>query len=81
MEAFALAATKGILTEKDVSPEILKGFLGLHGRRFYEEPLSNERIVLTQGTAKVSTSLKHPSGNPEVVPFRRNEHVLNLAWL
>lgn len=80
LEAFATAMSKGILTAQNVSVETLEGFLGLHGRKFYGEPLSKERIVFAQRKETIASSLKHHSGDPEIVPFRRGETVLSMDW-
>lgn len=80
LEAFAGAVSKGILTEQNVAIEILEGFLGLHGRKFYGEPLAKERIFVAQRKETIASSLKHHSGDLEIVPFRRGEPVLSLDW-
>lgn len=72
------AISKGIVKEKEVTVELLKGFLGEFGRRFYGIEESKERITLRKGEEVVMESLK--GDGVEVVPFRRGKNTWSVEW-
>ena len=78
MGALEEAIERGILTSEQISKEILEGFLGGHGRKFYGIEGSRERIVLRKGEEIVKESVR--GDGVEVVPFRRGEKVWSVEW-
>ena len=80
LEAFDLAINKGILSEQEVTLDVLQGFLGVHGRQFYGETQSKERIIVEKGSEVIMDSLKHGKQGSTIVPFRSNAEVLSVKW-
>ena len=78
MGAFEEAIERGVLKESQVTKEILEGFLGGHGRKFYGIAESKERIVLRKGKEVVIESVK--GVGVEVVPFRRAMGCWSVEW-
>ena len=62
-----------------MTQEILKNFLGGHGRKFYGiNDGSNEKIVLRKGSEVVQESFK--GDGVEVIPFRRGQSTWSIEW-
>lgn len=79
MGAFELALQRKVITEEDVTEDILKGFLGGYGRAFYGvEGGSPEKIVLRKDGAVIAESVK--GNGVEVVPFRRGTSTWSAEW-
>ena len=78
MGAFEEAIERGMLKTEQVTKEILEGFLGGHGRRFYGIEGSSERIVMRKDKEVVIESVK--GEGVEVVPFRRGLGVWSVTW-
>lgn len=77
--AFEQAVERGVITEDVVTKEMLEGFLGGHGRRFYGiTDSSNERIVLRKRSEVVEESLK--GDGVEVVNFRGGQSTWSVEW-
>lgn len=72
---------------KDVSREVIEGFLSHSGRAFYkiarpeQEATSKHGIRLERKGERIPESIKSEDGAIEVVPFRRGEEVMTLTWL
>ena len=79
LEAFESATEKGVLREHAVTEDILRGFLGEHGRRFYRVPESKERIRIRKGEEKITESLR-VGQNDMLVPFRRGQPTYSIEW-
>ncbi|CZT41249.1 probable dihydroorotase [Rhynchosporium secalis] len=79
IDAFELAILRGVITAEEVTVDILKGFLGGHGRKFYgiSDP-SNEAVILSKGTEIIQQSFK--GQGVEVVPFRRGQSTWSIRW-
>ena len=45
LEAFEHRIKKGILDPRQVTAEVIAGFTGYYGRRFYNEPHTSREIV------------------------------------
>jgi dihydroorotase len=69
---------RGDIVEEDVTQEVLEGFLGGWGRRFYDVPTSKARIAVRRGEEVVVDRIK--GEGVEVVPFRRGERIWSLEW-
>ncbi|KAM0167319.1 hypothetical protein ACHAQE_000621 [Botrytis cinerea] len=72
----------GVLREEDITREILEGFLGKRGRKFYGVAEAGtgegQRIVLRNGEEIVRTSFK--GEGVEVVPFWRGQKIWSVEW-
>jgi dihydroorotase len=82
MGAFEQAIERKVITEDEVTEDILKGFLGGYGRAFYGasglKGSEEERIVLRKDGAVIAESI---TGNGvEVVPFRRGQNTWKVEW-
>jgi len=77
--AFEEAIKREVVTEADVTAEILEGFLGGYGRNFYGiTDSSNEKIVLMKGAEAVQESFK--GDGVEVIPFRKGQSTWSIQW-
>lgn len=77
--AFELAISRGVIASSDVTEEILVGFLGGHGRRFYGVGDTDERIRLRKDGCVIEESVK--GEGVEVVPFRRGQTTWGVEWV
>lgn len=77
--AFEEAIIRKIITEDEVTEEILVGFLGGWGRRFYGiTDSSNEKIIVRKRNQVIQESFK--GDGVEVVPFRRGQSTWSVEW-
>lgn len=77
--ALEQAIERKIITEDEVTEEILKGFLGDYGRKFYGiSDSSNEKIVLRKGGEVIQESIT--GEGVEVVPFRKGQSIWSIEW-
>lgn len=84
LEALEEAVEKGILRQDDVRENVLRGFLGEVGRKFYGVEASKRKIKIQAGEEKVleRLSVKEEGNEADlVVPFRRGLPVYSLHWL
>ena len=84
LEALEEGVEKGILDREDVREEVLRGFLGETGRKFYGVEESKRKIKITAGEETVVERLSVMESGKEadvVVPFRRGLPVYSLQWL
>lgn len=72
------AVERDVVKESEVTKEVLEGFLGGHGRKFYGIEESRERIVLKKEKEVVVESFK--GEGVEVVPFRRGMGTWSVEW-
>lgn len=79
LTALEEAVARGDIEEAQVTQELLEGFLGGFGRRFYgvEEP--KERIVAEKKDEVVVESIK--GEGIEVVPFRKGKPTWSVRWV
>jgi len=81
LDAFGEACERGVLKEEDLTEEMLEGFLGGFGRRFYGvEDKKGERIVLRKREEEIMGVLRKEGVSVEVVPFRRGEKTWSVEW-
>lgn len=78
MTALEEAIERGDIKDEDVTEDVIRGFLGEWGRRFYGTEASKERILLRKGKEVVPESLK--AHGVEVVLFRKGETTWSLEW-
>jgi dihydroorotase len=77
--ALEQAIERKVITEEEVTEEILTGFLGGYGRNFYGiSDSSNEKIVLRKGGEVIQESVT--GMGVEVVPFRRGQSTWSVEW-
>jgi dihydroorotase len=81
LEALEQAVKTKCLDRSDVKEEVLRNFLGLHGRRFYKQAMSNERIRIIAGNEHVIKQLEFGPNQDVVVPFRRGESIYSIEWI
>ena len=74
------AVERDVITNDDVTQEILEGFLSRNGRRFYKLPEVTEgRIVLERKGEKIPASVKGGQ-SVEVGISRSGTEVFSLTW-
>ena len=79
LTALEEAVARGDIEESQVTQELLEGFLGGFGRRFYGVEESQERIVVEKKDEVVVESIK--GEGIEVVPFRKGKPTWSVRWL
>ena len=81
LDALEKGVSRGVIKEADVTKEVLEGFLGGWGRKFYGvEDKAGERIVLKKGHGDIVYVLKKDGLGVEVVPYRRGEKTWSVTW-
>lgn len=74
------AIARGDIKEEQVTQELLEGFLGGFGRKFYGVEASKERIVVERKSEVVVDSITG-EGGIEVVPFRKGRDTWSVTWV
>lgn len=73
---------RGIVSEDEVTQEVLGQFLSTFGRQFYKMPLpQNRKIVLEKKGERIPESFTTEDGSIEVVAFRGGQEILSLRWI
>jgi len=81
LSALEEAIERGDIQESAVTQELLEGFLGGFGRKFYGIPdSSGERIRLRRASTTIADKVTGADGI-EVVPFRRGQKTWSLEWI
>lgn len=81
IDALEQAILKDVIQTSEVTPEVLEGFLGKFGRKFYKiSDKKGEKIVLRKPSKDVEATLKSEDGSLEVVPFRRGKMTWGVEW-
>jgi dihydroorotase len=62
-----------------VGRDVLEGFFGGWGRKFYQVERRDERVLLRKGGEKIADVVRSADGI-EVVPFRRGEDTWSVEW-
>lgn len=73
------AIARGDIEEGQVTQELLEGFLGGWGRKFYGVEGATERIVVEKKEEVVVESFK--GDGIEVVPFRKGQKTWSVSWV
>jgi len=77
--ALEQAVERKVISEDEVTEDILRGFLGGYGRQFYGiTDSSNEKIILRKGAEVVQESFK--GEGVEVIPFRQGQSTWSIEW-
>ncbi|KAG9504170.1 hypothetical protein J7337_004136 [Fusarium musae] len=75
------AIDRGVISEADVTQEILENFLSRNGRCFYKLPeTSGKKIILERKGDKIPTSIKSADSKTEVGISRHGAEVFSLTW-
>ncbi|EGU74352.1 hypothetical protein FOXB_15135 [Fusarium oxysporum f. sp. conglutinans Fo5176] len=75
------AIERDVISEADVTQEILENFLSRNGRRFYKLPdTSGKKIILERKGDKIPTSIKSADTKTEVGISRHGAEVFSLTW-
>ncbi|KAF2711606.1 Dihydroorotase homodimeric type [Pleomassaria siparia CBS 279.74] len=81
LDALEVGVKRGVIEEASVTKEVLEGFLGKWGRKFYGiEDEKNERIVLRKGGEEIVGILTKGGLGVQVVPYRRGEKTWKVEW-
>lgn len=78
LTALEEAIERGDIEDSQVTQELLEGFLGGFGRKFYGVPPTDEKIVLEKTGEIVVESIK--GEGLEVVPFRKGKGTWSVRW-
>lgn len=79
LTALEEAVARGDVEEDQVTQELLEGFLGGFGRRFYGVKEPRELIVVEKKDEVVADSFK--GDGLEVVPFRKGQATWSVRWV
>lgn len=79
LTALEEAIERGDIKDEDVTEDMLRGFLGEWGRRFYDVEKSQKKIVLKKGKEVIPESVK--TAGVEVVLFRHGDTTWTVEWL
>ncbi|KAH7410409.1 hypothetical protein DE146DRAFT_604352 [Phaeosphaeria sp. MPI-PUGE-AT-0046c] len=81
LDALEKGVKRGVIREEEITQEVLEGFFGGWGRRFYQVgDASGERIVLRKGGEKIVELLEKDGVGVSVVPFRKGEATWSVEW-
>lgn len=79
LNTLGIAIERQVISEEEITEDVLKNFLDRHGRKFYGvKDDSNERVVLRKGGDVVRESFK--GDGVEVIPFRRVQSTWSVEW-
>ena len=79
LDSFEQAVANGVLKDKDITPEIVAGFMSKFGRNFYQiGEETKEFITLEKKGEKIQEILK--SDQIDVVPFRKTQDTWSVSW-
>lgn len=84
LDAFEMGVGSGVLKKGDVSEEIVKGFLGGYGRKFYRvgEGRGKLRIVRNEtGVSNVQVGEQGQNNDSVVVTFRSGKAGYGIEWV
>lgn len=80
--ALEKAIERGLLTEEDVTQEVLENFLGGFGRQFYKlgDSAKTAGIILERKGARIPNIIKNQDDSIEVALLRGGDNVFSLRW-
>lgn len=79
LDALEEAVARGDVEDGQVTQELLEGFLGGFGRKFYGVETSAEKIVVEKKGEVVVESIN--GEGVEVVPFRKGKNTWSVSWV
>ncbi|OAK94736.1 Dihydroorotase [Phaeosphaeriaceae sp. SRC1lsM3a] len=81
LDALEKGVQRGVIREEEVTQDVLEGFFGAWGRKFYQVgDGKGERVVLRKGGEKVVDVLEKNGVGVSVVPFRKGEATWSVEW-
>ncbi|ORY62526.1 dihydroorotase [Pseudomassariella vexata] len=78
LSALEDAIERGDIKDEAVTEEVLGGFLGEWGRKFYGIAQSTQKIVLKKGSEVIAESIK--GHGVEIVPFQQGKPTWTVEW-
>lgn len=78
LTALEEAIERGDIKDEDVTEDMLRGFLGEWGRRFYGVASSQKKILLKKGKEVIPESVK--AAGVEIVLFRKGDTTWTVEW-
>jgi dihydroorotase len=81
LDALEKGVQRGVIREEEITQEVLEGFFGKWGRKFYQvEDAKGERVVLRKGGEKIVDVLEKDGVGVSVVPFRKGDATWSVEW-
>jgi dihydroorotase len=81
LDALEKGVERGVIREEEVTQDLLEGFFGAWGRKFYQvQDTRGEKVVLKKGTETIVDVLAKDGINVSVVPFRKGEATWSVEW-
>lgn len=85
LEVFEAAVNKGVIKQEQLHKNVLEGFLGGFGRKFYRIEPSGRRIKVSSEQERVVSTLqvggsKENNNGLVIIPFRQNSPIYSLEW-
>lgn len=81
LDALETGVKRGVVKESEISKEVLEGFFGGWGRKFYRvQDQRKEKVVLRKGGEKIVDVLQKDGVSVSVVPFRKGESTWSVEW-
>jgi dihydroorotase (homodimeric type) len=81
LDALDVGIKRGVIKSEEVGREMLEGYFGGWGRRFYQVGDSRkERVVLRKGMERIVDVLEKDGVSVSVVPFRKGEETWSVEW-
>lgn len=83
LAALEEAVARGDVAAGQVTQELLEGFLGGFGRRFYgvEAATKEEERIVVEKRGEVVAESVRGDGGLEVVPFRKGKETWSVRWV
>lgn len=79
LTALEEAVERGDIEEGQVTQDLLEGFLGGYGRKFYGVEPTTEKIIVEKRDEVVVDSIN--GDGLEVVPFRKGKKTWSVRWV
>lgn len=79
LTALEEAVERGDIEEGQVTQDLLEGFLGGYGRKFYGVEHTTEKIIVEKKDEVVVDSIN--GDGLEVVPFRKGKKTWSVRWV
>lgn len=81
LDALESGVKRGVIKNEDVTKDVLVGFLGAWGRKFYGvQDQRKETIVVRREREVIGGVLRKEGLGCEVVPFRHGEKTWSVEW-
>lgn len=81
LDALEVGVKRGVIGVEEVSQDVLEGFFGGWGRKFYQvSDQEGEKVLLRKGGERVVDVLEKEGCGVSVVPFRKGEETWSVEW-